>query len=123
MCDYCNNQDTIIHFLYECPKVQNLWVQFSTWFETQTNVNLNVSPQEYMLGMVTNRNNVRVINTLILYFKFFVFRQKLFHNCELNLLALLAEVKSKITTEKFICTAQNKASHFDSWKDILHALG
>lgn len=75
-----------------------------------------------MLGVTRNRHNVKVVNTLILYFKFFIFRQKLFHNCEISLLSLLAEVKMKIKTEKLIYTMQNKPSQFDGWKNILLAL-
>lgn len=65
-CDYCNDQDTIVHFLYNCQKVQSPWSQFCSWFERETQINLKVSPQEYLLGVTCNRHNVKVVNTLLL---------------------------------------------------------
>lgn len=124
-CDYCNSQDqdTIEHFLLYCPKVQALWSQFCSWFDREANIDLKVSPEEYLLGVLYTRHNVKVVNTLILYFKFYVYRQKLFYNCDLKLLSLLSEVKNKIKTEKLMCTIQHKDSHFNKWKSILLALG
>lgn len=123
ICNYCNTQDIIQHFLYDCPRVQSLWSQFCSWFNRETHIDLNVSPEEYLLGVTHSHYNLTVVNTLLLYFKFFFHRRKLFHNCGLNLVSLLAEVKTKITSEEMICKIQNKNHHFDKWKSILLALG
>lgn len=82
-----------------------------------------ISPMQYFLGVRPSCSNSKVINALTLNFKFYIYRQKLFHNCELNILSLLAEVKTKIRTEKLICAIQNKNLHFDKWKNVLLSLG
>lgn len=122
-CDYCNETDTLEHFLYYCAKVQTLWLQFRSWFERETHIHLDVSPKEYFFGVKHPSPNVKVINTLLLYFKFYVHRQKLFHECELNILSLLAEIKTKLRAEKMVCAIQNRNHNFDKWKNILAPLG
>lgn len=113
-CSYCNDPDTIEHFLYDCPRVQQLWSQFRSWFDNETNIDITVSRKEFFLGVLSPRRNVKVI---------FVHRQKLVHNCEISLVSLLAEIKSKLRVEKIVCTLQNKTHHFDKWDNILLALG
>lgn len=84
-CNYCDGQDTIEHFLFNCPKVQNLWTHFCAWFDRETQIDLTVSLEEYLLGVTCSRHNIKVVNTLILYFKFFVYIDK---NCSTTVISI-----------------------------------
>ena len=34
ICDYCEQQDTIIHYFIGCINVRNLWLYFCNWWDS-----------------------------------------------------------------------------------------
>lgn len=90
ICSYCDNVDSVEHFLYECTRVQQIWVQLVAWFRRQLNIDIDVSQDHFFLGLPSSCKNFRIVNSLILYFKYYVHREKLFHNCEMSLTSLLS---------------------------------
>lgn len=123
ICSYCDGVDSVEHFLYECNKVRHLWLQLCSWFHRELNIDIEVLQSQYFLGLPPTHKNCKIINSLILYFKYYVHRQKLFHDCEMCVTSLLAEIKLKIKTEKPSCALQNKTHLFNRRDDIMNALG
>lgn len=123
LCSYCNCTDSVEHFLFECIKVQQLWSNLSSWIHRELNLEFEVSPKQFFLGVTSPGGNAKVINSMILYFKYYVHRQKLFHNGEMSLVSFLGELKMKLRTERLTCALQNKLHLFNKWNEILGALG
>jgi hypothetical protein len=71
-CDYCNEVDTIEHFLYQCPKTMKLWESIQTWWKTNFQFKIDISVLEIIFGL-PNENNEKTINLynyIILYAKY-----------------------------------------------------
>lgn len=115
LCQYCGNVDTLTHFFFSCPRI---------WSAQQINIQLgNTAIQHFMLGIPHEHPQAKISIYIILVAKFYTFRQKLYHDSNLNLTAFLYDLRSKLKTEKYICTLENKADKFNTWERVLSALG
>lgn len=123
-CRYCNGKDTTVHFFYKCHLVQAFWHGVCGWFRRGVNLYLDrLTPKEFLFGLPKSCYQSRIINTILINIRFYVFRQKLFHQSELSLTHWLREFKGKLTMEKWICTRLGKPNHFAHWRDVLMELG
>lgn len=123
-CDECNDVDTIAHFLFLCPKVQTFWATICEWFENSVDIRMqNLSLKDFVFGIEPSSNRGKIINYILLQTKYFVHRQKLFHQGDLRLLHFLQELKVKLRCEKFISRQEGKTARFKKWEQIFLALG
>lgn len=51
ICSYRDGIDSIEHFLYDCDKVQLLWSNFCSWTLRELNLDINVLPEHFFLGL------------------------------------------------------------------------
>lgn len=122
-CSFCPASDTIQHFLYTCPVVQVFWKQILSWFFREADIRLDISLRSFLFGVPSGVPHERVINFILLFTKFYIYRQKLFHQASLDLTQFLKEFRLRLQVEKFITTRDNKQSLFTNWRRILTALG
>lgn len=124
-CPYCEPQatDTLQHFLFSCPKVSRFWNSVCRWLATQANFHITLTEQEFLFGVTKDVHQSRAINFLAITAKYFIYRQKLFHNSNLDLTHFLRELKGKLAVEKFISTQEKKPGKFRQWDRIYAALG
>lgn len=122
-CSFCPDSDTIEHFIFLCPLVQTLWKDIVQWFDRETDLQLNVSLRAYLFGVPKDTPQAKVINFLLIFVKFYVYRQKLFHQGSLSLIHVLQELRARLQVEKYLTTIENKPSHFNRWRRIFNALG
>lgn len=122
-CSFCNDRDTVQHFLLDCENTNNFWNSVRRWMEQEANLEIRISPQEYLLGVSPTIPGAWKINYITMFVKFFVHRQKLFHNGELPLTLFLRELRVKLQIEKHICFLENKPDKFRPWNGVLGALG
>lgn len=122
-CSFCSGTDTIEHFLFQCHGVQVFWKNFILWFNRETDIQLNVSLRAFLFGVPPDTPKAKVINFLLLFFKFFLYRQKLFYQGSLSLIHILQELKTRLRVEKYLTKIEHKPSHFTQWSRIYDALG
>lgn len=122
-CSYCPASDTIQHFLYARPLVDSFWKQIVAWFARETDVQLDVSLCTFLFGLPEDAPQARVINFILLFTKFFIYRQKLFHRSSLDLTHFLRELRQMLQVEKYITSKDNKRHLFIKWQHIYTALG
>ena len=70
--DFCNEDDTIEHFIYQCPETRKLWCKIN--FQ----ITIDISVLEIIFGL-RNENNEKTINLynyIILYAKYYIYITK-----------------------------------------------
>lgn len=122
-CSFCPDADTIEHFLFNCPIVQVFWRELIAWMEREANLQLSISLRAFLFGVPDELTQSKVINFILLFTKFFIYRQKLFHQGSLILIHFLRELRLRLQVEKYITTIEGKPSHFNQWKRMYTALG
>lgn len=111
-CSYCQDQDSIQHFLFLCPVTRNFWKTICSWFATEVDIQIDMSTRLYLFGVSIMRPQDGVVNFLLLFEKFFVYRQKLFHQGKLCFVQFLRELRSRLQIEKYITKLENNPSRF-----------
>lgn len=107
-CSFCMSEETIEHFLFHCPIVQTFWRQLVAWFEREADVHLDVPIKEFLFGVPSSEPQARVINFVLIFTKFFVYRQKLFHEGSLELMHYLKEFRRRLQVEKYLISIEGK---------------
>lgn len=123
ICSFCPSVDTIDHFLFECPIVQTFWKEIVEWFDREADIQLSVSLRAFLFGVPNTVPQAKIINFVLLFTKFFVYRQKLFHQGSLCLLHFLKELRLRLQVEKYLNTIEDKRHLFGKWQRIYTALG
>lgn len=113
---------SIEHFIFSCPLVQTFWTRLWSWFEQETDSQLQVSLRSFLF-CVNSVPQAGVPNLLLTFMKFYMYRQKFYHQGIFPLIHFLQELRTRLAIEKHICASQNKASHFRQWQHIYSALG
>lgn len=122
-CSFCDRQDTVQHFLFECQRVQTFWSTLRQWLAQEADFHIHTNMLEFIFGVPQGIPQARNINFITLTVKFFIYRQNLYHQGALPLPQFLHEFRSKLLVEKRICQLQGKPHMFRSWEKILAALG
>lgn len=69
-CPFCDETDTVSHFLYSCAKVRPFWQSVCRWFQEADNLFLEqLSAEEFMFGVNKGVHRACVINGVTLMFK------------------------------------------------------
>lgn len=89
ICNFCPRSDFIKHLLYLCPIVKYFWKDVITWFAREEDIELNISLHAFLYGVPEQVPYTKVINFLILFYKHYIYRQKLFYQGSLSLLQVL----------------------------------
>lgn len=123
-CGFCPEVDSIQHFFTECPCTKNLWNRISLWLLGVGGPNLAaLSTEEILLGTLLPTRTASMLNSITLFTKSYIHRQKLFHNGELSLIGWLGELKKRLRIEQYICKLEGRCRRFTKWEKIFQALG
>lgn len=123
-CPFCAQTDSLIHFFYSCPNTTIFWMKLQQWLHGIENLYLDkLTPKDILFGVPTGHPKGKIINTILLLAKYFIHRQKLFHEGELCLLQWLKEFRARLRQEKWILTKIGKPEKFGVWGKYLEALG
>lgn len=114
----------IIHFFFLCAKVSDFWKEVCRWVRNSVNLYLHqITPKEFLFGLPSDAHKSKVINFILIRLRFYIFRQKLFHDTKLSCIQWLQEFKSALQVEQWICFRLGKGQSSQKWKDILNELG
>lgn len=122
-CSYCDSEDTLQHFFFHCQSVQALWRNLLAWHASNADIHLQLNAKDTLFGIPKNSEHAPVINFLILFTKYYVYRQWLFHQNQLSVLQVLQDLPIRLPVEKYINTQENKPYKLRKWERILNALG
>lgn len=124
-CTYCTpeSSDTLQHFLFSCEKVRAFWQTICNWFAAEANFHINLTEREFILGVPKTTPDSQKLNFIAIFTKFFVYRQKLFHNANLEITHFLKELRAKLRVERYNYAQERKLHKFRPWEGIYKALG
>ena len=115
---------TVTHFLFHCARASKFWQQIETWIDNSLGITAPLSAIDVLFGIpFENDRALRVLNYIIIYGKWFIYRANL--NCEQHLffLSFLQGLKSHIDTERHIMYISNKCDEFeDKWSLLYNNL-
>lgn len=88
------------------------------WSEREADVQLEVTVKDFLFGIPNTERNAKVINFILIFTKFFIYRQKLFHQGALELIQFLRELRKRLQVEKCLFTVEGKLQQFGKWSRI-----
>ena len=80
-CAFCKDaEETIRHMFWECPEVQDIWLEVKGWLHTLTKIehctNITVLKELIILGVRANLVSDRIIGLCILIGKYHIYTSK-----------------------------------------------
>lgn len=93
------------------------------WIDREADIWMDMSTRSFLFGVAVTRPQDKVVNNILLFVKYYIYRQKLFHDGKLSLIQLLRELRARLHTERYIPTLENKPNLFQQWNRIYQALG
>lgn len=123
-CRFCDETDSITHYLFTCARVRPFWLRLCGWFRQEVDLYLDhLTAKEFIFGLARCTHLRDAINDILLSVKFFIFRQKMFHDGELDPCHWLLEFKTKLLSDKWIRNRTGSRPQNKVYKTILEALG
>ena len=113
-CAFCKDaEETILHMFWECPKVQDFWLEVQGWlhkhFEHCTNITF--SKELIILGVRANLVTDRIIDLCILIAKYHIFTSKLQGTIP-HLYAFVQNMKNRSEVEKYYYIVNSRPNNF-----------
>ena len=117
-CNYCNCSDTLLHFFIWCEKCKHFWVRFFNWWNSlsplKSDTDLKQLEAVILFGIPPRNNDIlKVLDFCLLIAKFYIYRQKLFNENNIEFYDFLVLLKYKIKIEELICKKENRPDKFE----------
>ena len=114
VCGFCGTEpETYVHIFIECRFTKILWTKFMTWLRRVSCLNLNISPEEIIFGISVQNNADRLVNSLLLITKQYIYSSKCMQIAP-NLNQLYKRCYKQMLVEKEIAFKNNRISEFSS---------
>lgn len=99
-CPFCGALDDLSHFFVLCPSTKLFWQRLHQWIQRIEDLDLeNLTTKEVLLGIPTQAPKGIKFNEILMYAKYYIHRQKLFHQGQLSLIQWLQEFRTKLRTD------------------------
>ena len=101
-CNYCNKEDTIEHYFFECNYVQVLWRRFVIWWNIISECKITFGALDVIFGIMNENNDdlICVLNYCILFCKHFIYKCKS-QVIPCNLDSFISKLKKRVEVEKY----------------------
>ena len=97
LCSFCNEtRETILHLLWDCYVVKNLWLEFANFLSDTCNITFNFSASNVILGC---DNADALVNFLIILVKYYIYSCR-FTSASPNLSGIMNIIKNSYKIEK-----------------------
>ena len=124
LCDHCGSVDDIPHVFVLCPIVLLFWKYFYGWWNSFNHIHGQsfdlTGTKEILFGIQPLSNQALGLNFCVLYAKYFIYKQRLFHDNNYPMKDFLAGLRYTVTIEKDIC--ENKTKSFQRLQNLLDLL-
>ena len=98
LCSFCNAEnETILHLLYECPRVQELILQLRRWLQQNYSIIIDVDKKSFILGKCDNY----ALNVIFLLVKKYIYETRI-KAIRLHFDSLKSRILDHIQLLKFI---------------------
>ncbi len=123
-CSYCDETDTLRHFFLLCDKVKHFWDSFFKWWNRLGDLQVCDVPEECVLfGYQWETDDIfKVLNFCILNAKFYIHKQKLLNNNNIDLYDFLIILRYKLQLEKVVCENKEMNKEFEKYQFIYEQL-
>ena len=116
-CQFCNlATEYIEHLFYNCQVVKQFWTQIFQWISTKTNLNINFTIAEILLGGAPH--DLQIFNLIFLLAKKYIYDCKCLKD-KLNIFVFKYRVQQYFEAEKIIAFDTNKIERFNSKWDLI----
>jgi hypothetical protein len=120
ICDFCNEIDTIDHFIYHCETSSKLWQSILLWWKNSFEFSIPITALEIIFG-IPNENNdheINLLNTIILYGKYYIYTLKK-QKKDLTLYDFLLTVKQELKFKKSYYYEHNRPqTYLRKWAEL-----
>ena len=122
-CSYCNELDTIEHYLYWCVSTNTMWKQIFNWWNHATRIVMPISCNEIIFGLPNPNNDIVInhYNYVILQAKYYIYKCKQSNN-ELCLYQFLLSLKNALILKHEASDPSGLQKVETNWKDLLEIL-
>lgn len=125
-CSYCDEWDDLVHFFYYCPATMAFWDSVALWLNANSNTVIfpqDIEEPDFLFGLKGHAEDERRVNLILLYGRFYVYKQKIFGNGELDAYRFLVEFKNLLLVEKLACIQEGtRRRKFALWKEFYEEL-
>ena len=119
ICDNCDQEETIIHLLINCPLAANLWREISQWLHRTINSEIHLETNDILLG---NPKNETVTNCVILIAKHEIYKNK-WNRTRLTLQKLKNVIKSHMELDVYLGRSQGRVQKaIGKWSSLYNLL-
>lgn len=103
VCNYCKEEDTIMHYFIYCNKSRNLWFALFNWWnaimDTKIDIHRSDLEENILFGFHAINNIFIILNFIILNAKLYIYRNHLDGNNRIVFVEFLQMLKQKILIE------------------------
>lgn len=104
--------------------IQTFWASILRWLNDQVNIDLQyVTIKDVVLGVDDLTSAGRITNFILLHFRFYIHRQRLFHDNKFELIHWLAELRLRLSCMRYNLQQEGKVRRFKPWEPLFDALG
>ena len=128
-CTFCNEIDTIQHFLLHCHRTNHFWNSFRNWWNRISNIGIvfphftsNTDEINILFGFPGGTENGLVLNYCAWYAKYYIYLQKLNTQVNIDFYQSLPFLKQKLEIEKKINQKNNTENKFNKFTNIYENL-
>lgn len=123
LCSFCNtHSETIEHLFYFCVKTRNLYLRLSHWINEYTNIEVDVTPNNFLFGIESSTVNNLALNNLILLAKRFVYVERSRGSTDLNFSGLKNYIKHRVAIEQLSSNSSGTDTFRKKWQNFTHFL-
>jgi hypothetical protein len=126
MCNYCNETDTIQHFILQCFSTKAFWNLFINWWNSLpentlilTNFNSDNDALLLLFGFHGGTDDARALNVCTGYAKYFIYIHKLNKRTNIDFHIFIIYLKHNLEIEKIIHQKNNNERKFSKLNKIL----
>jgi hypothetical protein len=124
LCNYCNNEDDLIHFFISCDNIRLFWQKLVKWWNNMEDLQINLLTYDIVENILFGYRLIddifKVINFVFLHAKYYIYISRLYNNNNLSLNEFLIILKQKLIMEKEIC--KSKGEVFEPFVEVLEYL-
>ena len=124
LCSFCKIvTDSIMHYIWQCPKVQEFWQQVGRWLEEIFEIPIQLNIENTVFNTNTDEFPYEIINFVLLFAKHFIHCCKWSNDLPTTEL-LKAKLKSREKVEKYTAIiTEDLIKHEEKWSKLLNNIG
>ena len=121
-CLYCDEDDTIIHFFYECPVIKRFWSCFKRWWQNISNCALIINNFVVMFGITVRDKESINLNYCLILAKYFIFLNRIQRKTVFDFKKFLSYLEYKLNEEYQYYINSNQCPSCVSARDLIRQL-